>query len=179
MAAVELRRATMAERSMMGGRVSVYLRDVSAGTAANPAARILDRIEAWANRLTRFEGTSELMRLNSADAASVTIGPTLTAVLDWARELEGRTDGRIDVAMLDARLALETGRPIGPPPSAARRWSLRRSPRGAFVERPPGLRFDLDGVAKGWLADRALAFAPAQSAHDRCGRRYRGPRHRW
>ena len=149
---------------MMGGRVSVYVRDVSAGAAANPAARILDRIEAWASRLTRFEGTSELMRLNSAGAESVRVGPTLTAVLDWARELEGRTDGRIDVAMLDARLALETGRPIGPPPSAARRWSLSRSSRGATVERPPGLRFDLDGVAKGWLADRALAFATGRSA---------------
>ena len=58
----------------------------------------------------------------------------------------------------------EAGEPIGPPSAAARRWSLRRSPRGAIVERPPTLRFDLDGVAKGWLADRALALAPGQSA---------------
>jgi thiamine biosynthesis lipoprotein len=32
------------------------------------------------------------------------------------------------------------------------------------VDRPASLRFDLDGVAKGWLADRALAIAPGQSA---------------
>ena len=31
------------------------------------------------------------------------------------------------------------------------------------MERPAGLRFDLDGVAKGWLADRALDIAPGRS----------------
>ena len=150
---------------MMGGRVSVHLRDVPVNAAAgDPATRVLDRIAAWAKRLTRFDPTSELMRLNAASVAAVRAGPTLTAVLDWARELEGRTDGRIDVAMLGARLAVEAGEPIDPPSAAARRWSLRRLPRGAMVERPLTLRFDLDGVAKGWLADRALALAPGPSA---------------
>ena len=104
------------------------------------------------------------MRLNAAGVGAVRVGPTLTAVLDWARELEGRTDGRIDIAMLDARLSVEAGEPIDPPSAAARRWSLRRLPRGAIVERPRIVRFDLDGVAKGWLADRALALAPGPSA---------------
>lgn len=150
---------------MMGGRVSVHLRDVRPDAACgNPAERVLDRIAAWAGRLTRFDPASELMRLNAAGSGPVPIGPTLTAVLDWARELEGRTDGRIDVAMLDARLAAEAGTPIDVPPLAARRWSLLRLPRGATMDRPASLRFDLDGVAKGWLADRALAIAPGQSA---------------
>ena len=92
------------------------------------------------------------------------VGPTLAAVLDWARELEGRTDGQIDVAMLDARLAAEAGDIVHPPLAATRRWSMHRLPRGAVVERPAGLRFDLDGVAKGWLADRALDIAPGRSA---------------
>ena len=165
MTAVELSRSASAERAMMGGRVSVHLRDVRAGAACgNPAERVLDRIAAWAGRLTRFDPASELMRLNAAGPGPVPIGPTLTAVLDWARELEGRTDGRIDVAMLDARLAAEAGTPIEAPPRAARRWSLGRLPRGATLDRPASLRFDLDGVAKGWLADRALAIAPGQSA---------------
>ena len=165
MVAMELSRSASAERAMMGGRVSVHLRDVPVSAAAgDPATRVLDRIAVWAQRLTRFDPTSELMRLNAAGVAAVRVGPTLTAVLDWARELEGRTDGRIDVAMLDARLSAEAGEPIDPPSAAARRWSLRRLPRGAIVERPPHLRFDLDGVAKGWLADRALALAPGPSA---------------
>ncbi len=165
MVASDVGGAASAERPMMGGQVSVHLRGVPMGVAgADPAERVLDRIAAWAHRLTRFEPTSDLMRLNGAGGASVRVGPTLTAVLDWARELEGRTDGYIDVAMLDARVAAEAGEPIEPPAAAARRWSLRRLPRGAIVERPPGLQFDLDGVAKGWLADRALAIAPGQSA---------------
>ena len=150
---------------LMGGHVSVHLLD--AGDPADlrtAAARILDRIEAWAARLTRFTETSELSRLNAAAGSEVAIGPTLTAVLDWARMAETRTDGLVDVALLDARLAAEIGgRPDGPLP-ATRRWSLARGPRGAVVRREPGVRFDLGGVGKGWLADRALDIAPARSA---------------
>jgi thiamine biosynthesis lipoprotein len=70
----------------------------------------------------------------------------------------------VDVAMLDARLGAERGQVVARPLSAARRWSLRRGPRGAVVERELGVRLDLDGVAKGWLADRALRLTTARSA---------------
>ena len=103
---MELRRLDVrGARDDGGSRVGAPARCSGRRRRGNPATRILDRIAAWAKRLTRFEPTSELMRLNAAGAASVRVGPTLTAVLDWARELEGRTDGRIDVAMLDARLS--------------------------------------------------------------------------
>ena len=158
-------RSMSAQRPMMGGQVAVHLRGIPIGAVAGISAeQVLDRIMAWAGRLSRFDPASELVRLNAASAAAVRVGPTLAAVLDWARELEGRTDGRIDVAMLDARLAAESGDVVYPPAAATRRWSLRRLPRGAVVERPAGLRFDLDGVAKGWLADRALDIAPGRSA---------------
>ena len=150
---------------MMGGRVAIQLRAAPVSDARiNPADRVLDRLATWASRLTRFEPSSELSRLNAAEGGSVQVGPTLAAVLDWAREAGGRTDGRVDIAMLDARLAAEAGVTSDPPRAPARRWSVRRLPRGAIVERPPGLRFDLDGIAKGWLADRALALAPGRSA---------------
>ncbi|HEY3335381.1 MAG TPA: FAD:protein FMN transferase [Candidatus Limnocylindrales bacterium] len=135
------------------------------------ADAVLDRVAAWASRLTRFDRTSELCRLNDGgDRAS--IGPTLTAVLDWARIAEDRSDGLVDVSMLDARIAAEHGAAehwasIDPrTPGARRRWSLSRTARGAMVRREPGVRFDLDGVAKGWLADRALAIVagPGRSA---------------
>lgn len=146
---------------MMGGRVSVH----ATGDPSHASLdAVLDRIEAWASRLTRFDPASELMRLNASPAHRVRIGPTLTAVLDWARGAESLTDGLVDVAMLDARLAAEAGTDATPPLSASRRWSLERGPCGAVVRRQPGVRFDLDGVAKGWLADRALAIAPGRSA---------------
>jgi thiamine biosynthesis lipoprotein len=150
---------------MMGGEVAIHAIDDSG--APDTAARldgVLDRLEVWASRLTRYNDSSELMRLNASPAGTVAISPTLTAVLDWARMAESISDGLVDIAMLDARLAAETGASIAPPVHASRRWSLRRTARGASVERQPGVRFDLDGVAKGWLADRALAITPGRSA---------------
>lgn len=154
-----------AVRPMMGGRVAVMtMDDTDPGAREREVVRVLDRIEAWAGRLTRFSPDSELMRLNADAAPLVPAGPTLTAVLDWARIAEGMTDGLVDVSLLDDRLAAETGFDPAGPRGASRRWSLRRHARGAEVEREPGVRFDLDGVAKGWLADRALAITPGRSA---------------
>lgn len=155
-----------ASRPMMGGEVAIHaVDDADRVRLAAAAEGVLDRLEAWAARLTRFDAASELMRLNTSPAWAVPVGPTLTAVLDWARIAEGLTDGLVDVAMLDARLAVEAGTDAAVAPLAAgRRWSLRRGPRRAVVEREPGVRFDLDGVAKGWLADRALAITPGRSA---------------
>ena len=74
------------------------------------------------------------------------------------------SDGLVDPSLLDERLAAEAGLDPGIPAIAGRRWSLRRTARGAAVEREPGVSFDLGGVAKGWLADRALAITPGRSA---------------
>ena len=152
-------------RPMMGGVVSVQILDDTDAVRLERAAQVvLDRVESWAGRLTRFSPDSELMRLNAATTSLVPIGPTLTAVLDWARQAEGMTDGLVDASLLDERLAAAAGSDPGIPVGAGRRWSLRRTARGAAVEREPGVRFDLDGVAKGWLADRALAITPGRSA---------------
>ncbi len=153
-----------ATRTMLGGRVSVHLTDdAPAGRLEAAAERTLDRIGAWAQILTRFDPDSELARLNADPGEAVTVRPTLSAVLDWARAAESATDGLVDVALLDARLAAEEGTDPAPRVAAARRWSMTRSARGAEVHRTPGVRLDLDGVAKGWLADRALAMTPGRS----------------
>ena len=146
------------ERPMLGGRVGIHLRSGSPDhmATARAGSRILDRLEAWAGRLTRFDPRSELSRLNASSARSIAIGPTLAAVLDWARAAETATDGIVDVALLEQRLAAERGEPS--PLLAFRHWSLARGARSTIVHRTPGLRFDIDGVAKGWLADRAVSL---------------------
>jgi thiamine biosynthesis lipoprotein len=150
---------------LMGGRVSVHARP-SAGMTRDAATRatrqVLARIDAWAGRLTRFDPASELSRLNVAPGSRVDVGATLTAVLDWGRGAEMLSDGIVDIGLLDARLLAESDGTSddGPATLACRRWSLVRHGRGAMVDRPAGLRFDLDGVAKGWLADRALDLIP-------------------
>jgi thiamine biosynthesis lipoprotein len=52
------------------------------------------------------------------------------------------------------------GSPARPSTPAARpAWRLEAARhRGALLHREPGVAFDLDGVAKGWIADRALAL---------------------
>ena len=54
---------------LMGGHVSVHVRPVAGTTpeaAARAARQVLLRIGTWAGRLTRFDDTSELSRLNAA-----------------------------------------------------------------------------------------------------------------
>jgi len=147
---------------LMGGTVGIYVRPfdgtMAGGAEAHHAAgSTLRRLGAWADRLTRFTSTSDLARLNAAGVVRVPVRPTLAAVLDWARMAEGLSDGIVDVALLDARLAAEDVG-VGPTtaPAIDRSWSMDRGRRESHVRRPVGLRFDLDGVAKGWLADRAL-----------------------
>ena len=148
---------------LMGGTVGVYLRPVDGGMLAAAEARrvarsTLRRIGSWADRLTRFTETSDLARLNASLSARVSVRPTLAAVFDWARMAEGLSDGIVDVALLDARLIAErTGAEHAETRSVDRTWSMDRGRRETHIRRPVGLRFDLDGVAKGWLADRALA----------------------
>lgn len=154
---------------LMGGRVSVHARpsgELTPAAATRAVRTTLARIDVWASRLTRFDPASELSRLNAAAADQVDVGPTLTAVLDWGRGAEIISDGIVDIGLLDARLLAEAGGSLddGPAILACRCWSLIRHGRGAIVDRPVGLRFDLDGVAKGWLADRALDLMPGASA---------------
>lgn len=137
------------------------------GATATAVARDLDRVarrvERWAARLTRFSEASQLSALNADPARpGVAVGATLAAVLDWAERATDLAPGHIDVTLLDERLAAETGAPMGPvargAPGQRRRWHLVRRSRGGLVVRREPCRFDLDGVAKGWIADRALAL---------------------
>ncbi len=67
------------------------------------------------------------------------------------------------MTLLDERLAAEAGDPdTDGEPDGGRagrpRWHLVRGARGGRVVRRGSFRFDLDGVAKGWIADRALGL---------------------
>lgn len=129
--------------------------------------RVARRVHAWASRLTRYTDTSDLAALNADPARPVTpVRPTLAACLEWAERAAERADGYLDVTLLDQRLAAERAGPTAgedADPDAAddadaapHRWWLERRARGAIVRRESTFRFDLDGVAKGWIADRAL-----------------------
>lgn len=145
----------------MGGTLTLR---VAHGPGQAPAAdaalaQVAARVHAWAARLTRFTDTSDLAALNADPARPVTpVRPTLAACLDWAERATDRAEGYLDVTLLDQRLAAQ--RPDGAEAALAddqpHHWWLERRPRGGIVRRDATFRFDLDGVAKGWITDRAL-----------------------
>ncbi|HUR16548.1 MAG TPA: FAD:protein FMN transferase [Candidatus Limnocylindrales bacterium] len=149
----------------MGGRTEVTIaaeqhRRAVAGVAARRAGQ---RIAAWADRLTRFDERSDLSLLNASAESSVAVRPMLGATLRWAATASERTAGIVDPTLLHARLAAETGSRFSLSPDASG-WAIRAAGRTTLVDRTRPTRFDLDGIAKGWLADRAVDLLSEWSA---------------
>jgi thiamine biosynthesis lipoprotein len=167
-------RSFVAERTLrvpsMGGDLVIRVahRPRAGDAAGRPVVtrdllRVARRVDRWAARLTRYRDSSELCALNADPSCpEVAVGPTLTATLAWAERAMDLCPDLVDVTLLEERLAAETGSPDprSLPLSAGgrARWHLVRRPRGGLAVRHEALRFDLDGVAKGWIADRALAM---------------------
>ncbi len=184
-AASPLPRAVDRSRAMGGGlNIHVAVTEQSAvAAAAIDAARVAARVSAWAGRLTRHDPESDLMRANADPDLAAPVRPTLAAALRWADEATEMSGGIVDATLLRERLAAEVTTAVAPtavvptapvaPPAGPRGWSSARSSRpasrptwrleasrhrSAILHREPGTAFDLDGVAKGWIADRALAL---------------------
>ncbi len=111
------------------------------------------RIHAWASRLTRFDDESELSLLNRDQNVDTLVGPTMGTLLSRSCEMSRLTGGLVDITLLDARLAAESGADVTTQASA---WRVARSGRRHRLQREGAVDFDLDGVGKGWIADRAL-----------------------
>ncbi|MFH1475821.1 MAG: FAD:protein FMN transferase [Chloroflexota bacterium] len=148
----------------MGGRLGIHVATGAdnAGASARDARRVAGRVLAWSRLLTRHDPESPLTRLNDDRRATVPVRPTLAAALAWAGDAGRMTGGLVDVTRLAERLAAESGGapsggPAGPVELFPPDWRLETDgPRRATITRAPGTRFDLDGVGKGWIADRAL-----------------------
>ncbi len=141
----------------MGGRLVVHL-DARGrhDEARRDGRRTIARIDRWASRLTRHTETSDLAVLNADPKPEVHVRPILAAALLAGMVAAEASGGFADITLLDARLAAE-GAGEALDSFAPGEWRIMRGSRGAaVVDRSPGLRFDLGGVGKGWIADRAL-----------------------
>ena len=130
----------------------------------------LEAGERWVRRLaariTRFEESSELSRLNAARGRWVEISSELEAMLRASLRAYELSGGLVNVAVLPSMLAIGYTRPLvaGPTrPTLADAHSapclhnvlhLRRG--GARLAHNVGI--DLGGIAKGWMADRLCAI---------------------
>lgn len=157
---------TFASRAM-GGRLVIHLAATASDEprAHRDATNAIARVGRWADRLSRYLPASELSALNADPASSVKVGPTLAGALRVGQRASHGTDGLVDITLLDARQAAETSGSPSAVPWMDHAWSLTCGQRGAaVVHRIPGTHFDLDGVAKGWLAERALGLLSSWSS---------------
>ncbi len=157
----------------MGCEMAAWVVTADAKAAATQLTAVQTWIETVEAHLSRFRPESELSRLNARSGETVTVGPLLWDVLVYALEAARRTDGLYDPTILDALekagydrpfAAMAAHRSVGLPSSAlvsAHRpvaWQgIRLDPKRRQVQLPAGVRLDLGGVAKGWVADRAAA----------------------
>jgi thiamine biosynthesis lipoprotein len=147
-----------------------------AATAVRYArARLLD----WHDRFSRFDPGSELSRLNADPRSEVPVTPEMAGLAAAAIAAAEQTGGLVDATLVDeieaagytgdlgapidlaAALALAPPRrPAGPAPAS--RWRELAVHHGR-VRRPPGVKLDSGGLAKGLFAD-LLADALASHA---------------
>lgn len=147
--------------------------------AAAEAAR--DQLLEWHRRFTRFDRDSELSRLNADPRETVAVSPTMALLAHAVVRAAESTGGLVDATLLDdierAGYRSDLARPL--PLALALRVAPARVPagprpradwRGLHVElrhntitRPPGLKLDSGGLAKGLFAD---LLAERLAAHE-------------
>ncbi|HUQ16499.1 MAG TPA: FAD:protein FMN transferase [Candidatus Saccharimonadales bacterium] len=141
----------------LGGRCELF--------GPDPAA--LQATRAWIarmhDRLTRFGPDSELSRFNRSAGAWVAVSPELEALLRIAVDAYEQSGGLVHAGILPALLAAGYTRDLaaGPTPRTAER--VLAPPLGEMLalragqaRLAAGNAIDLGGLAKGWLADRAV-----------------------
>lgn len=162
---------THLEFACFGGVASVHVRGSDAEQGHRLAERSRELLLDAHQRLSRFEPGSELSRLNRDPRTEVPASALLRRLVAAVLVAGSRSGGLVDATLLDAieragyRSSLGAGelRPLtraelaaqdqAPArPSAAAEWSAVRVEVGAVI-RPPGVRIDGGGIAKGLLAD--------------------------
>jgi len=141
----------------LGGQCELY----ASGPADLAGVRLW--VASMHDRLTRFAPDSELSRLNASAGRWVDISPDLEALLRVALDAYATSGGLVHAGVLPALLAAGYTRDFADGPGPV---------TGEIVIPPPlpdmlaledgharlgaGTAIDLGGLAKGWLADRAV-----------------------
>jgi thiamine biosynthesis lipoprotein len=148
--------------SAMGTEIELMLDADDGEDVLDDAEHEFRRLEAL---LSRFQPDSELSRLNRAGSA--TVAPELLELIERALAARDHTGGRFDPTVHDALASAGYDRSFEHLPSDVERTSAETpscngrvtvDPTSSTVELERGVRLDLGGIAKGWSADRVLAF---------------------
>ena len=170
-----------------GGSCAVLVTSTGpAGRAPAAVARVRRRLLAWHQQFSRFDPASELSRLNRDPRRTVPVSAVMARLVQAALAAARRTGGLVDPTLLgeleDAGYAqsrqsagsppalalseLLAGAPPRAParPCAAARWrEVEVDARARTLTRPPGVRLDGGGIAKGLFGD---ILASALDGHE-------------
>lgn len=154
--------------------------------AVGPDRGMLVSTELWvrkiAARLTRFSTDSEVGRLNGARGGWVEVSAELEEVLRESLRAFELSRGLVNIAVLPSMLAIGYTRPLSQGPTPARLADALPLPPlpdvltvlAGRARLARGCGIDLGGIAKGWMADRALerigSNALANLGGDLCAR---------
>ena len=173
-----------------GSSCSVHVAGRGAfGTAPDAVHEAKRRLRAWHEQFSRFDPDSELARLNADPRTVVPVSPMMATLAGTALAIGALSGGRVDATLIDEveragydrshdgrSLPLEVALSLAPPrrpagTSAQAGWRELSVDRSAgTIARPPGVKLDSGGVAKGLFADAlALELSEYDSFAIDCG----------
>jgi thiamine biosynthesis lipoprotein len=134
-------------------------------------------IEESEKRFTRFSESSELSQLNRSAGEWFNASPDMMAVISEALWLHNQTRGLFDPGILNAleqagydrtidEVQLHGARAVTGPKSIGPVdfGDILLDPEENRIWMPAGLRIDLGGIAKGWIAERAAEILSGWSS---------------
>jgi thiamine biosynthesis lipoprotein len=155
-----------------GSTCSVFV--TGHGTLGSPERAVAEAkrlLLSWHERFTRFDPGSELSRLNDDPRTELPVSPLMARFAELVIVAAEDSGGLVDATLLEpleaagyvgdlnggmplaAALQLAPPRRAGGPLAPAPWRSLSVDRRHGVVRRPPGLRLDSGGLAKGLFAD--------------------------
>jgi FAD:protein FMN transferase len=159
-----------------GSHCTVIVADARVPEARAAVASARRRLLAWHEQFSRFLADSELTRLNENLDATVHVSPMMRWVVAAATKAANATGGLVDPTLvreielagydrhlepdglpLAVALALAPARSAGGASPASAWRGVRADRRAGTVSRPPGVRIDPGGIAKGVFADELAA----------------------
>ena len=138
--------------------------DVVVQGASDEEHTAVERLFAdWDETFSRFRPESELNRVNASELDTVLVSELFARVLrvglGAARATSGLVDPTVGVAVeaagYDRDFSVLTPDPRPTTSTMPGRWRTVKV-SGVLISRPPGLRFDLNGVVKSLAVDEAL-----------------------
>jgi len=155
-----------------GSRCTIHVAGAGpAGSAEQAVSLAREQLLCWHRQFSRFLADSELSRLNRDPREVVPVSPLMARFAAAVQSTGALTDGLVDGTLVDdieragyvhdlgSPLALEAALALAPTrgaaaPAPARNWrEIEVNPTQGTVRRPPGVKLDSGGLAKGLFAD--------------------------